>query len=134
MKRKYEKNSLVIFFSILFFLLVFIILLFLWYKKISVYKIFSGIVYKDNVLEIVVLEEDLQLFYKNKVIYIDDKKVKLDILKVDKNILKRKGNYYSSIFINVEFSNMYKLNDVINFSLREKNIRLIRIFKIIWEE
>ena len=95
MKRKYEKNSVVIFFSILFFLLVFIILLFLWYKKISVYKTFSGIVYKDNVLEIVVLEDDLQLFYKNKVIYIDDKKVKLDILKVDKNILKRKGNYIS---------------------------------------
>lgn len=134
MKRKYEKNELIVFFSILFFILIIIVCLFLWYKKISIYKTFSGIVYKDNVLEVVVSVDDLKLFYKNEVIYIEDKSYKLDILKVDENILKREGKKYSSVFINVKFTDMYKLNDVITFSIREKGIRLIEIFKIIWEE
>lgn len=134
MKRKYEKNELIVFFSILFFILIIIVCLFLWYKKISIYKTFSGIVYKDNVLEVVVSVDDLKLFYKNEVIYIEDKSYKLDILKVDENILKRGGKKYSSVFINVKFTDMYKLNDVITFSIREKGMRLIEIFKIIWEE
>lgn len=134
MKKKYEKNELILFFSIMFFILIIIVFIFLWYKKISVYKIFSGVVYKDNVLEVIVSEDDLKLFYKNKVIYIEDKSYKLDILKVNKNILKREGMKYSSVFINIEFTDMYKLNDVIMLSIRDKGVRLIEIFKIIWEE
>ena len=41
---------------------------------------------------------------------------------------------YSSVFINIEFNDMYKLNDVIMLSIRDKGVRLIEIFKIIWEE
>lgn len=134
MKKKYEKNELILFFSIMFFILIIIVFIFLWYKKISVYKIFSGVVYKDNVLEVIVSEDDLKLFYKNKVIYIEDKSYKLDILKVNKNILKREVMKYSSVFINIEFTDMYKLNDVIMLSIRDKGVRLIEIFKIIWEE
>lgn len=134
MKKKYEKNELILFFSIMFFILIIIVFIFLWYKKISVYKIFSGVVYKDNVLEVIVSEDDLKLFYKNKVIYIEDKSYKLDILKVNKNILKREEMKYSSVFINIEFTDMYKLNDVIMLSIRDKGVRLIEIFKIIWEE
>ena len=134
MKKKYEKNELILFFSIMFFILIIIVFIFLWYKKISVYKIFSGVVYKDNVLEVIVSEDDLKLFYKNKVIYIEDKSYKLDILKVNKNILKREEMKYSSVFINIEFTDMYKLNDVIILSIRDKGVRLIEIFKIIWEE
>jgi len=118
----------------MFFILIIIVFIFLWYKKISVYKIFSGVVYKDNVLEVIVSEDDLKLFYKNKVIYIEDKSYKLDILKVNKNILMREGMKYSSVFINIEFTDMYKLNDVIMLSIRDKGVRLIEIFKIIWEE
>ena len=134
MKKKYEKNELILFFSIMFFILIIIVFIFLWYKKISVYKIFSGVVYKDNVLEVIVSEDDLKLFFKNNVIYIEDKSYKLDILKVNKNILKREEMKYSSVFINIEFTDMYKLNDVIMLSIRDKGVRLIEIFKIIWEE
>ena len=34
MKKKYEKNELILFFSIMFFILIIIVFIFLWYKKI----------------------------------------------------------------------------------------------------
>lgn len=133
MKKRYEKSKLVIGISVL---LIYFILLFGFYlfnKKIFVYKKFSGVVCKNNAIELLVSKEELKLFYKNTNIFINNKREKIKIVKVEKNILQREGVKYNHIFINVRLSGMYKVNDVVYLSILERKDRVINIFKIIWK-
>ena len=133
MKKVYEKNNCVIFFSVVLFIIICIFIMFLLMSKVIIYKNISGVVASDNVLTFLVNDEDLKLFHSNKTIYLFGKKCRFDILKIDKDLLKRDGDMYHQVYLKVKFSKKYKVKDVLEISIVEKRLKCINIFKIIWE-
>ena len=61
------------------------------------------------------------------------KQGKKDIIKIDKDILEREGNKYNQVYIKINISNLYKVNDVVNISIMNKCVSSLKIFNIIWE-
>ena len=133
MKKRYENYGKVVFGFCLLLFSILVIVIYLINKKIVIYKVFSGVVYNDNVLVLVLSDEELKLFNKNKRVFIENKSKNFKIKKIDVDILERDGEEYNQVFINIDISNMYKVNDVINISIMEKNVRSYKIFSIIWE-
>lgn len=133
MKKRYEKNKLIFIVSIFFVSMIMLFFIFLFKIKLVVYKNISGVVFSDNIVTFLVDDEDLKLFYKNKIICFENEKKKFDLKKIDKNILERDGVKYHYVYLEVIIPKSYKVNDIFNISVMEKNIRCIEMFRIIWE-
>lgn len=133
MKKRYESFESIVLFSTLILFLIFISIFFINQKRLITYKIFSAVYYDKNIIVLVVSNDELDLFFKNKKLFIDSKKISFEIDKIDKDILKRKGSIYSSIYIKTNISNMYKINDVIEVSIMDKKINTFNMFRIIWD-
>lgn len=133
MKKRYESFESVVLFSTLILFLIFVSIFFINQKRLITYKIFSAVYYDKNIIVLVVSNDELDLFFKNKKLFIDSKKISFEIDKIDKDILKRKGSIYSSIYIKTNISNMYKINDVIEVSIMDKKINTFNMFRIIWD-
>lgn len=132
MKKKYENYGCVVFSFLVFIIMIVFVLLFLGNKRIILFKSFSGVVFSDNCLVLILNDSQLKLFQKNKTIYIENKKKNFKIKKIEKNILERDGEKYNQVFFEVNFTDLYKVNDVLNVSVMEKNVRSLYIFRIIW--
>ena len=133
MKKRYESFESIVLFSTLILVLIFISIFFINQKRLITYKIFSAVYYDKNIIVLVVSNDELDLFFKNKKLFIDSKKISFEIDKIDKDILKRMGSIYSSIYIKTNISNMYKINDVIEVSIMDKKINTFNMFRIIWD-
>lgn len=133
MKKKYENYEKITFVFILFVVFILIVCIYFVSKRIVTYKVFSGVVYQDDVLVFVLSNEELKLFNKNKKLFIENKSRKFLIKNIEKNVLERNGDKYNQVFINTDISDMYKVNDVINISIMDKRVRCYKIFSIIWE-
>ena len=131
MKKKYEKfeRNFICFFIFLILIIAFI--LFLINKKIVLYKLFNGIVYDNNTLVLVLDNNDIDIFEKNQILYINNKKKKFKIMKIYDDILDRNNKSYSQVFIKIKFSNKYKVNDVVEISIMDKSVNSYNIFKVI---
>ena len=133
MKKRYESFESIVLFSTLILVLIFISIFFINQKRLITYKIFSAVYYDKNIIVLLVSNDEFYLFFKNKKLFIDSKKISFEIDKIDKDILKRKGSIYSSIYIKTNISNMYKINDVIEVSIMDKKINTFNMFRIIWD-
>ena len=118
MKKRYESFESIVLFSTLILFLIFISIFFINQKRLITYKIFSAVYYDKNIIVLVV---------------IDSNKISFEVERIDKDILKREGDIYSSVYIKVNISNMYKINDGIEVSIMNKKINIFNMFKIIWE-
>lgn len=132
MKKKYEKNDLLFFSSFLFIGLIFLFIIFLLNIKIVLYKQFDGIVSTNNILEFILTDQELQLFYKNNSFYIDSKRYKFKIIKILDNVVEREGKKYNYVYIETNIPSVLKVNDVVRISIMKKSVKSISIFKIIW--
>lgn len=130
--RNYEKRSfiLILILILLIFVILFCCLLLVY--KIPKYYLINGVVFKDNVVEVIVTDEELKLFYKNKYIYINNKKYSYDISNVILDVLIQDRKKYNLIYINCELRNE-KENDIVEMTIKKENIKLFRIFETIWE-
>lgn len=133
MKKRYEKNELIFIVSIFLISIIILFFIFLFKIKLVVYKNISGVVFSHNIVTFLVDDDELKLFYKNKVVYFQNKKQKFELKKIDKNMLERDGVMYHYVYLEIMIPKSYKANDIFNISVMEKNIRCIEMFKIIWE-
>ena len=133
MKKHYEDFRKVMFLFVCLILLIIVFIIFIFNSKISIYKLFNGVVYNEDTIVLVLSNEDVKLFQKNKVFYVENKKINFNILKIEDDVLEKGDKKYNQVFIKTNFSNMYKVNDVLDISIREKNVRSYEIFKIIWK-
>lgn len=133
MKKSYEKSEFIIFSIIVFFIIIIFFGVFLINEKVVLYEKFSGIVSSKDILEFVLSNDETKLFQKNKVLYINNKKRKFDILKIDTEVLKREGEVYNYVFVKVDISDLLKVNDIVEVSIMNKSVKSYNIFKIIWE-
>lgn len=131
MKKWYEKKNKSIICSVIFLVLEALFLWFLFNRKIVMYEKFSGVVVKDDLLVFLLSDEQLKMFYKNKIVFVQNKSKKFTIKKVDKNVLKRNGVSYNHVFIKLNISNKYKENDILDVSIMCKSVKSINIFRII---
>lgn len=133
MKKKYENYDKITFSFVLFLISLLIVCSYFFGNEIVTYKVFSGVVYKEDILVFVLSNEELKLFNKNKKLFIENKSRKFLIKNIEKNVLERNGDKYNQVFINTDISDMYKVNDVINISIMDKRVKCYKIFSIIWE-
>ena len=123
-------NNKVIYICLFIITLIFIVSLnILFRRNIYLYKSFSG-TYSNKYIGVFVSSSDLNYFYRNSFIFIDGKKVKYEIVSIDKDLLKRKGIFYSYILLDVDI--LFEEGEVILFSIFDKKIINYKIFRSIW--
>lgn len=132
--RNYEKIYLVIYMILLLFILEILFVCYLVFNKRYSYIKFNGIIRTDNFVMIMVKDRQIEYFYQSNYLYHDSKKRKFEIIEIDKNVYKEKGEYYHSILIKVKTDNNSIDNDIYEFSLVTEKYRSIEIFKLILEE
>lgn len=131
--RNYEKQELVILIIIIVFLLELVFFTIIFLKKEYSYKKMTGIVLKEEVVIIVVSKAERKIIYKNHFLYLNDKKLEYEILE-DRGAIITKGNTkYYEILLGFKFPKKYKVNDILELSIKEKKHKVIEMFKIIWE-
>ena len=130
--RNYEKRSFILIFILILFVFIFLFCCLLMFYKIPKYYLINGVVFKDNVVEVMVDDDELRLFYKNKYIYINNKKYEYDISNIVLDVLIQDGKKYSLIYIDCDLRNE-KENDIVKITIKKENIKLFRIFETIWE-
>lgn len=131
--RNYEKKTL-IYILLIFLILLEIIIVILFYKnKINIYENIQGVVVKDNLVVLIVNDKTKKIIYKNTLLYLNNKKIKYEITEDRGYVLKRNKEKYSEILISFKFDKNYKVNDSLQLMFKKKKIRIIEIFKIIWE-
>ena len=123
-------NNKVIYICLFIITLIFIFSLnILFRRNIYLYKSFSG-TYSNKYIGVFVSSSDLNYFYRNSFIFIDGKKVKYEIISIDKDVLKRKGIFYSYVLLDVDI--LFEEGEVILFSIFDKKIINYKIFRSIW--
>ena len=122
-------NNKVIYICLFIITLIFIFSLnILFRRNIYLYKSFSGTYSKY--IGVFVSTSDLNYFYRNSFIFIDGEKVKYEIISIDKDVLKRKGVFYSYVLLDVNVS--FEESEVILFSILDRKIVNYKIFNSIW--
>lgn len=132
MKKKYEKVDNLIIISWLFLFIVLVIGWIILKEKIYSYKKYSGVLYTDEILEVILSKDDTKLLQRNKEVYILNKKYNIKVSRVEEDILKRDGKKLNQVFL--DFSkDLGTTGDVVEFTVIKRRIKGINVFKIIWE-
>ena len=130
--RNYEKRSFILILILILLIFIFLFCCLFMFYKIPKYCLINGVVFKDNVVEVMVVDEELKLFYKNKYIYINNKKYSYDISNIVLDVLTQDGKKYNLIYIDCDLKNE-KENDIVKITIKKENIKLFKIFETIWE-
>lgn len=131
--RNYENKNIIYFILIILIILEIVTLIYFYNEKIYKYENIQGTVVKDNLVNLIVTDKQNKIINKNSNLYLNSKIKKYKVIKDDGYILKRNNIKYRSLLIKVKFNKNYKANDSIELIFKSKKIRIIEIFKIIWE-
>jgi len=129
--RNYEKNELIIIFIIIIFILEIFLMIFLYKYRVYEYKNITGIVSKKNIVTLIITKEEMKLLNKNKKIYIDNKYLNYTIIEDRGYLLSKNKKKYYEIIIKVKIKK--DINEVVDISIKDKKIRIIKLLKDIWE-
>ncbi len=130
--RNYEKRGIILFLIFLFILVVVFIVIYSFFYKIDSYYLIRGVVFRDDLLEVVVDSYEKKVLYQNGFVYIDGKKYNYDIKNVLDDALFKDEVGYSVIYIECDLNNE-KENDIVDLIFLKEKIRLVEIFKLIWK-
>ena len=128
--RNYEKKELIIFLILITITMELLLIFYLFIHKKYEYTKLSGIVIKDNIVLVITSKKERNLIYKNAVLYYNDKSRKYQVVEDHGKVLNS-GHY--ELVLKFKFSKKQKVNDVLELSFKQKKIKLIELFKIIWE-
>lgn len=131
--RNYEKTKEITIIIVLVIIIESIFLTFLINNKIYCYEQMTTIVLKDNIVMLVASKKEKELLYKNAKLFLKDKKVKYKIIEDKGVVITRNNKKYYEVLLEFKFDKKYKSNDTITVSLQEEKIKLIKIFKLIWD-
>ncbi len=132
-KKNYEKTTGIIFLLVMLIVIEIIVIVILYNNKIYSYTIIDSLYLDDKNIMTFVNKEERNVLYKNTSLYIDNKKIKYTILK-DKGVtLKDNKQEYYEIYLKLKIKGKYKQNDHIKITIQNKKIKLLKIFKLIWD-
>ena len=110
---------------------IFLLCLFSYFYRVTNYVLISGVVFKDDVIEVMVLEDEKNLIYSNGSMYIDGNKYSYDIINVIDSALVKNGSKYSIMYLKC-LVNDFSENSVVNLVFIKDRGRLYEFLKLIW--
>ena len=131
--KKYEKFSFVLFIYLFTFILEFIYVIVLFENKEYKYEKITAMVVKNNLAIIVISPQNKKLLYKNKYLFINNKKKKYEIVEERNNTIRQGKNKYYEVLIKFKFDKNYKSSDIMSISIKKEKYRMIEIFSLIWD-
>ena len=133
MKKKYDNFNKCFILLFMFIILFLLIIIFLFNNKLIIYKVFDGMIFDKNKILLVLSDDELKVFNKNKKLFIKNKSYMFSISKTSDNEIERNGEKYNQVFIEISLPNMYKVGDVIGITIMDDRKRLFNIFNVIWD-
>ena len=131
--KKYEKEELITFITIVFIVLEIIGIFILSRRKESNYYKLSGIVSNNNVVTVIADKNERKLLESNQVIYLNDKKEKYRIKENRGVLLKKNNKKYYELLIDVKLPKKTKSTDIVNLSIMKNKENVLEILKNVWE-
>lgn len=128
--RNYEKKLVIYLLLVVITLVEIIFMINIYNKKIYTYEILNAVVVKDNLVLLIISDKQNKILNKNRYLYLNGEKIKFKITEDRGYVIKNK---YKELLIELKFNKKYKANDSLQLILKKEKIRLIEIFKIIWE-
>lgn len=133
MKKNYERNQLVISISFFFIILCFLFLVYIFTYRYRSYQVLDSILISENYIKLMITSKDLKMLRRSQFVLIDNQKLKMEIISIEKNILKTKG-YYHDILLRVKTPKKYQDGDLIKITIYDQKKRMFHIFKSCWKE
>lgn len=131
--RNYEKQGFIIFILIILITIEILSFIVLYNYKIYKYKKLTGIVSNNNIVTLIVDKNDKKLLYKNKQVYLNNKKLEYKILEDKGYITKKDDIKYYEVLINIKTPKNKKSSDYIELSIKNKKINILKLLKKIGE-
>lgn len=134
MKKNYEKFSLITFIVFIFIFIEFVIISTFYSKKYRDYKVLNMIVVTSNYTKAYLDTKNYDLIKSNKYLYVDNKRLRYEIIDVNRNILKQNKKWYHEVLFKIKLPKKYKDNDTVIISIYSHKEFLFNIFKKCWED
>ena len=134
MKKSYEKFRLIFFIVAIFILFEIVTVGTFYSKKYRNYKVLSTIVVTSNYTKSYLDSNDYKMIRSGNYLYLDNKKMKYEIIDVKKNVLKQHDKWYHEVLLKIKYPNNYKDNDTITISVYNRKEFLFNIFRKCWED
>lgn len=107
-------------------------LIFVFKNKVCNYLLINGTVSGDNLIQILVKQDDLNIIYKNRYLYLNGKKRKYSIKNVIRDVLEREDKYHY-VVVECRLNSKYKVNDSVDIVMGNGKISFYRILRSVWE-
>ena len=130
--RNYEKRCGILFLITIFFIAICGLVIYTVFFKVNSYYLIRGVVFKDDLLEVMVSDEELKILHKNGHLYIKDKEYDYNISDVILDALVRDKNNYNIVYIECKLDNE-KENDIVDLVFLDERVYLFKIFELIWK-
>ena len=131
MKKKYENDSLIFalsFLSIITFIILIILSMRKDYKK---YVSIPANHIADNIVEVVLTTKELKYLQKNKYVFNDSKKIKIEIISITKQAYKNTKRCHLVV---LKLKLKKGQTNVIYISIYDKREKYIKLLKQFWKE
>lgn len=133
MKKNYEKKELLYFMIIVFLFFQMIICSLYLKEEYRTYKSISAIVITDYYIKTYVDNQSLQKLKQSKYFYVDNKRLKYEIINIEKNVLKKDEVSFHEVMIKFQIPKKYKDNDTFRISIYSDKKEIYTMFKKCWE-
>lgn len=130
--RNYEKRCGILFLITIFFIAICGLVIYTIFFKVNSYYLIRGVVFKDDLLQMMVSDKELKILYKNGHVYIKDKEYDYNISDVILNALVKDENNYNIVYIECKLDNE-KENDIVDLVFLDERVYLFKIFELIWK-
>ena len=130
-QKAYQSRILITYLIILTIILEVIFIFILNSNKIYKYKEFYCIMSQKNTCLLVIKKKEKKLLYKNSILYIKNKKIKFQIVEDNGIVITKNNEIYYEVLI--KLNRNYPGKETLNVLLPDKKIKLLEIFKLIWE-
>ena len=124
--KKYERKDLIIITIISVVMVEIIIFLFLNKIRIKEYNNYQIIALESNKAMVITKIKDKNIWYKNRFIYINGKKVKYDINQITKD------REYLKLLLIINIPEKHNENDIITISIENKRTNIIKAIMKTW--
>ncbi len=132
-QKKYENLTKIKIITVLLIIIQLIFILLMTNYKVYKDKTLTCIVMNKNICLLVLDDKEKELLHKNMKLYVNNKENTFKIIE-DNNVVVTNGKKkYKEILIKVDLVKSYKTNDTVKLTIRERKIKLIKIFKVILE-
>ena len=132
--KDYEKFGFVRFFIVTFMIFFIGLVVFTaTCTSIKEYSLTSGVATSSRQVMIIVNSKEASWFYRNTYVMIDGEKKKFSIDRVNQNILNSNKKNYHQMFLNIDISKRYRVNDTVMISFYPKSVSLWSVFLKIWK-